>query len=128
MRAVIGPSQTPLSLAFSARELNGEVLLAEVALLRRQGVAPASLQKLSNLLSRSRKKPQGLDAQALRDIAERQTENAALSSLLHRYADKVRHPADAAALVDHFHRLAQAAALLAVLRSENVGELGGEEP
>jgi hypothetical protein len=120
-------SPAKLSLAFSQRELNGEVLLAEVGALRRQGVHPAAVQKLAVALAQAARTGP-LDANALRKVADRQAEGAPLASLLTRYADKVRHPADGPALVTHFHRLAQAAGLLAVIRAEALGDLDGEAP
>ena len=105
------------STPFARRELNGEVLLEELSDLRNAQVQ----QKLLNDLVVGLRDLEGVRvseaAQRLRQLAaNRFTGAPALSSLLVRWAAKLKAEADVPLLIAHFERLAVTSAIVSGVR------------
>jgi hypothetical protein len=105
-----------LSAPFAARELNGEMLLEEVATLRGRGVPQSALEYCAASLARSA----GAGAAQVPDTVQQIASSGGrcpspLAHLVAAWARKVRTDDDAVALADHFSRVARVAALLPAL-------------
>ncbi len=105
------------SAPFQSRELNGEVLLEELAELRAAQLAPKHLADLVVSL-RSVQGAHVAEAQAhLKALATgRFSGQPALSSLLVRWAQKLKTEMDVPLLASHFERLALTSVLLMAVR------------
>ncbi len=106
-----------LSPPFAHRELNGELLVAELRQLRAAQVPVGELHRLATALGRI----SGLSvAEAAASVRQLQREllgpHSPLSALLRDHAGKLRAEGDPAALAGHFSRLANAAAALEGMR------------
>jgi hypothetical protein len=116
-----------LSAPFAARELNGEMLLEEVATLRERSVPQTALEYCAASLARTATH----GAAEVPDTVQQLVSSGArcpspLAHLVAAWARKVRTDDDALALADHFSRLARVAALLPALvqASEGAGRRG----
>ncbi|MBX5481804.1 MAG: hypothetical protein IRZ16_08170 [Myxococcaceae bacterium] len=109
--------RSPLSAPFAHRELNGEILLEELADLREADVRQRQLEECAAAL-KSLSGLRATEAMAkLRQLASgRFQSQPALAGLLLRWAAKLRTDADVTALAQHFRQLAIVGALIGVLR------------
>ncbi len=106
-----------LSPPFADRELNGDVLLRELASLRDAQVRQKQLNDCALALRQLPGLRVSETISKIRELASgRFQEHPALASLLVRWAAKLRVDEDVAALISHFERLAITAALIAAVR------------
>jgi hypothetical protein len=104
------------SAPFVDRELNGTVLLDELAMLRQAGVGQGILESCSRILESLRGLENADAADQLRAIAVSEFAQApALAQLLVRWAPKLRQDEDVESLLGHFRKLALTSALLQAL-------------
>jgi hypothetical protein len=105
------------SAPFSSRELNGEVLLAELDELRSGDVQQRNLSDCVRNLDELRGLRMKEAALRLKQLAAgRFAGQPALASLLVRWAQRLRSEADLPLLLVHFEQLALTAAMLGALR------------
>jgi hypothetical protein len=112
----MGRAGSQTSPPFVDRELNGTLLLEELAGLKAAAVPQGRLTACERALRglgglHPAEAAEQLKRIALTDFAEA----PALAQLLVRWASRIRMEGDAAALEEHFHRLAVTAALLGAL-------------
>lgn len=113
----MAPHRTHPSAPFASRELNGEVLLEELADLRQAQVQQRHLNDCALNLRGLDGLPVAEAGQRLRQLASnRFSGQPALASLLVRWATKLKSDADVPLLVSHLERLAMTAALVTALR------------
>ncbi len=114
------------STVFASRELNGEVLLSELATLRAARVPPAVLNELVLLLQHL----EGIRAVEatvrLKQLAGgRFATSPALASLLMRWAGRLKADSEVPVFIAHFERLAITAAIFVAMR-QGVEQLKGK--
>ena len=101
---------------FASRELNGDVLLGELAELRTSRVQQRFMNDcLIGLRELQGMSPQEAAAQ-LKAMSLRFTGQPALAALLVRWATRLKSELDVPVLVDHLERLVLASALLTGVR------------
>ncbi len=99
-----------------SRELNGEVLLDELDELRGANVPQRQLDACAQAL-RSLRGSVRESAAVVRQLAgERFADDAALASLLRRWATRLKHDADGPLLAAHFERLALVGGVMTAVR------------
>lgn len=110
-------SHSQLSPPLASRQFNGEVLLEEVASLRGQGVSQRALNDLASALSVRAQSTAREVSERLRHLASnRFADTPCLALLLNHWAAKLKTPADAAAVVDHFQRLVVLSAIISAVK------------
>jgi hypothetical protein len=107
-------SNAGASTPFRHRELNGELLLDELASLRAAAVTQAELNALAAGCQNWAKLDVAAAAKVL--MQQRATASVALSQFLETWAKKLKHPPDVALLAQHFQRLAMTSACISALR------------
>lgn len=106
-----------LSPPFASRELNGEVLLEELADLRDSRVGPQHLVDCALVVRGIRNVRVSEAMVRLKQLAGgRFQAQPALAALLMRWASKLKTEADVTALTGHIERMALAASLLSAIR------------
>lgn len=106
----------PVSAALQSRELNGELLLEELAELR-VAMVPQSVMLDLSAHARELSGMRVAEAQAfLKTLAGRLGSTPALGTLVARWAVKLKSDFDVPLLVGHLERLAVSAAVFAALR------------
>lgn len=111
------PARTQPSTPFASRELNGEVLLEELADLRNAQVPMKLLADLVVGLRDLEGVRVSEASQRLKQLAaNRFSGTPALASLLVRWAAKLKVEPDVPLLIGHFERLAVTAAIVASVR------------
>lgn len=113
----MAPSRSQPSAPFASRELNGEVLLEELADLRNAQVHQRHLNDcVLNLRDLEGVRVSDAAARLKQLASNRFAGQPALASLLVRWAAKLRHEVDVPLLVSHLERLALTSALVTTLR------------
>lgn len=110
-------SRSQPSAPFASRELNGEVLLEELADLRNAQVQQRHLNDcVLNLRGLEGVRVSEAVARLKQLASNRFAGQPALASLLVRWAAKLKHEVDVPLLVSHLERLALTSALVTTLR------------
>ncbi len=107
-------SNTGASTPFRHRELNGELLLAELASLRAAAVTQSELNALAAGCQAWASLSVLVAAKAL--VQQGGTTSVALGRFVEEWAKKLKHPPDVALLAEHFERLAMTSACISALR------------
>jgi hypothetical protein len=104
------------SAPFASRELNGELLLDELADLRNAQVAQKHLDDLARALHELEGSRVAEAVVRLKQLANRFAGQPALASLLVRWSAKLKSEVDVGLLVGHLERLALVSAMLGAFR------------
>lgn len=113
----MAPARSQPSSPFASRELNGEVLLEELADLRSAQVPQKNLNDLVVGLRDLEGVRVSEASMRLRQLAQnRFSGTPALASLLVRWAARLKSEADVPLLLAHFERLAVTAAIISGVR------------
>ncbi len=113
----MAPAKSQPSTPFASRELNGEVLLEELADLRNAQVHQKHLSDLVVGLRDLEGVRVSEASQRLKSLAaNRFSGTPALASLLVRWAAKLKVEADVPLLIAHFERLAVTSAIVSAVR------------
>lgn len=106
-----------MSAPFASRELNGDVLLDELADLRLAKVQQKQLNECVAALRPLAKEPVSVAVRRLKHVSSAaQAEHPTLGRLLAQWGNRLKHDGDVAALVGHFERLATVSAVVGALR------------
>ena len=113
----MAPAKSQPSTPFASRELNGEVLLEELADLRNAQIHQKQLSDLVMGLRDLEGVRVSEASQRLKSLAaNRFSGTPALASLLARWAAKLKVEADVPLLIAHFERLAVTSAIVSAVR------------